>query len=965
MRKLISIICALYAGLASAQTTYYADASRADNSGNGTSWATAKQEIQAAIDLTTAGDTVLVTNGVYATDGKAISGTFTNRVVIGSAITVKSVNGPDYTSISGFSPNGAPGATAIRAACVTNGGCLAGFTISNSFTRTSGTPSTLYRNGGGVYMESGSILSNCVVIGCRANTGGGGIYSADDTTLIIDCTIRSNSLSLASGYGGGVAGSMVITNCTIEFNRTGTGAGEGGGIYQSKAYNCNINSNLVGSVGGSAGTGGGASFNVELYNCRVIGNYAGHSGGGVDAPWIIQDTLIMNNVANAGNGGGVQDSGGEYYVYRSTITSNTAINGAGGGVCGIGGPAGQQFFYCTISSNYSAGEGGGVYGVSLLTNCDVFANIANNAGGGVASSAEVLGSRIYGNFTSGGNGGGVSALSIVSNCVIYGNSTDVNGGGADACSTIVDSVISNNVAVGLGGGISTASLVSNCVVSANQADTGGGTHNCTLITDSIISNNVVLTFGGGVYDDAGVWNTIRKSYIIGNSGGYYAGGLGTGAGLCLAEGCIVFGNIAENAGGGADWDMYNCTIASNVATTAYGGVVISSGNGEVVENCIIDGNYAPTSPDMGFDPNELFYNNLCSTWDITGDTRNNIKAPANFVNIATRDLRVQAGSQAIGNALDLSGTHPLLSPDILGTVRTVPWTIGALQYVSSGPTWAFNKALWNMQVAMMFMKLGANKTPIPPVSVTVLASSAKNEYVENGTNFTAYSFYGAGWLTISNGNIDVEVLLVGQGGSAIGQNGNGGGGGGGGDVQIVKQTLYKGQTYQATPAMGVGESSIFNGVAAVAGGRGGTNGGDDPTSGGSGGGGQPGTGAAAGTGMYKNAGGDGTVDPDAGTMLGGGGGGAGGAGGAAGGGVDGNGGDGYPCSFTGTLIYYGYGGMGNDDLGTSSGTPGLGGHGYDAWPTEHRGGGQNAGNPWSNADGGSGIIIIRFRTPGK
>ena len=49
----------------------------------GTNWATAKLTIQAGVDAAGAGDTVWVSNGIYATGGRpANGGTLTNRVVI-------------------------------------------------------------------------------------------------------------------------------------------------------------------------------------------------------------------------------------------------------------------------------------------------------------------------------------------------------------------------------------------------------------------------------------------------------------------------------------------------------------------------------------------------------------------------------------------------------------------------------------------------------------------------------------------------------------------------------------------------------------------------------------------------------------------------------------------------------------------------------------------------------------------
>ena len=63
-------------------------------------WATAATNIQDALDASNAGDTVLVTNGVYRV-GLRIGGEGTNRVVITNAIALRSINGPQFTVING------------------------------------------------------------------------------------------------------------------------------------------------------------------------------------------------------------------------------------------------------------------------------------------------------------------------------------------------------------------------------------------------------------------------------------------------------------------------------------------------------------------------------------------------------------------------------------------------------------------------------------------------------------------------------------------------------------------------------------------------------------------------------------------------------------------------------------------------------------------------------------------------
>lgn len=66
-------------------------------------WATAASNIQDAVDAGYINGIILVSNGVYSTGGRLMTGSATNRLVVTQAITVQSVNGPDVTTIQGIS----------------------------------------------------------------------------------------------------------------------------------------------------------------------------------------------------------------------------------------------------------------------------------------------------------------------------------------------------------------------------------------------------------------------------------------------------------------------------------------------------------------------------------------------------------------------------------------------------------------------------------------------------------------------------------------------------------------------------------------------------------------------------------------------------------------------------------------------------------------------------------------------
>jgi len=222
--------------------------------------------IQAAIDDSNDGDTVLVADGTYTGDG--------NRDIDfrGKAITVTSENGPKNCIIDcngteserhrGFYFHNDEGVDSI----------LSGVTVKEG-----------YAGGGGgiVCSESSPTITNCIIIANNAAGNGGGLYCSESSPIIENCRFVGNRAS--SGYGGAVrskTGGGVLRNCVISGN---TATISGGGIALDNdnmiVENCVISDNVAeGYDGGGVVFGGGWA---QVIHCTIVGNSAGQRGGGL------------------------------------------------------------------------------------------------------------------------------------------------------------------------------------------------------------------------------------------------------------------------------------------------------------------------------------------------------------------------------------------------------------------------------------------------------------------------------------------------------------------------------------------------------------------------------------------------------------------------------------------------------------------------------------------------------------
>jgi hypothetical protein len=605
----LGTLCLTFFVLRASSATLHVDLNSTNPVSPYADWSTAATNIQDAIDASSSGDQIWVTNGIYQTGGRVMAGDLTNRVTLNKAVTVQSVNGPWVTIIQGAGTNN--GTAAVRCAWLTNNAALIGFTLKSGATRTSGDTFTLGSGGGAWCASSNAIVANCVIISHTARWYGGGAYQG----TLNNCLICSNSAIIG---GGGGACNAVLENCTVISNVNI-------GIYQTapntvRTTNCIIYFNANGNY-----SGGTFSYCCTFPPVSGAGNFTNPPQLFADGVHLTSTSPCIGAGMNVATGTDIfgkawanPPSVGCAEWQPAPIVTPPQIQLTSdpvGFTVGNSAIAGQPPFICWWIKDSTPLKDNGHFSSTQMTNLVAtgvsladagnYQLVVSNASGVVTSAVaqlvvhcvDVAGTNPvapYSNWaTAATNIQDAITASVASDIVLVTNGLYAVGGKSmDGTITnrvsvdkaiIVQSVNGPNVTIIQGAWDPTSTNgpgAVRCVWLATNAILGGFT-----LRDGATSSSGSSGYGGGVYAvSAGKSPSaaaVANCVIIHNAAGNAGGGA---CGVCLNH-CVIATNRTVTGGGALYCKLKNCTVAANVSTSYGGGVSECT-----LQNCAATGN---------------------------------------------------------------------------------------------------------------------------------------------------------------------------------------------------------------------------------------------------------------------------------------------------------------------------------------------------------------------------------------
>jgi len=702
-----------------------------------TNWVDAATNIQDAVDAAIAGDTVLVSNGVYETGARITPGaSVSNRVAITNAITLQSVNGPLVTIIKGQGPLGSNG---IRCVYLTTNAVISGFTLTNGFTRAVASLGP-DNDGGGTYAVY-AIVSNCIFSGNGCGYAGGGTYGGALYNCLIygntagsrgggasqnfssgfelnNCTVVGNS---STSFGGGTQGGAKFINSIVYFNTSGGSTSNyAAGAFTNSCTaplppgginNITLNPLFVNRTNGSFNLlSGSPCINTGSNQAWMTGSYdlAGAqriAGAYVDmgAYEFTSDELVGDFTSNVRTGpaplavvftASVTGTNQTGLVYQWDFENDSVTDLQGADLAVVTNTYSTGTYSVAFSVSNLIGE------ISAITKTNYISAIINTTNKYVS---------LQGSHTTPFITWATAATNIQAavDAAVAGDTIWVSNGVYETGARVTPGAsLSNRIAVTNNVTIRSANGPAFTVIK------GGGSLSDSAIRCAYLSQGRLIGFtltngftrvtgdatldqtGGGAFMTAGsLSNCLLTGNTAANGGGAAGGSLancvlrgntafaGGGADNSALINCEITGNRVSNAGGGAYGStLNNCTLTGNSADTSGGGSSASA-----LRNCIMFFNSAPTGANYSTFASTF---NYCFTTPLPpSGTANNTNNPKllSSSRIALNSPCIGAGLAAYASGVDMDGSA-WLNPPSVGCDEAIAGSLTGNLQVAIAPT---------------------------------------------------------------------------------------------------------------------------------------------------------------------------------------------------------------------------------------------------------------------------------------
>jgi predicted outer membrane repeat protein len=641
--------------------------------------------------------------------------------------------------------------------------------------------------GGAVYMDDGSVMSNCIVMNNTAAVNGGGVYlkGAAGTGKLIGSIIAHNT---ADSIGGGVyVGTGNVINSTITKNYAGKNGGalSGNGnwflansiVFDNDAAGADKNIQVVSNTAALAAAN--CAIDATAYNAA---GWTATNITTLDASPFVGGTgadSLMVPYSSALIDAGTTDHGVADLLPATDLNGgNRIING----VVDLGPYERLQSFVVTTDADDGAGSlrqmiADAVDGESIITFADGITSIKVgmplelgdktliiDGEGDVILDGALTGAvetDIYRVVTITGAPG--KQVTIKNLTIQNGLANGANGGGLSAVhsaggQTILDGLtFQNNVANGSGGAVSiigynmdTLCIINNCEFIGNKTNEGNNFN------------------GGGVNAD---YTEISGCTFIDNESGYNAGALVMsrvfvydshfeGNTSLSSGGAARIGNVAgtitnstfhanSSVGNGgavfmARGNLYNCEFTSNSGTE--GGAVYANQNECIIDHCTFSENSAST--------------NGGAVWiDDAGKMTNSI-VTNNSAALVGGGVYIRLGGSAIGSVLayntadSIGGGIHVVNAKVINTIITKNYAGKNGGALSGNGNWFLaNSIVFDNDAA------GDNK------NIQVVSNTAATAAANSAIDATAYN--AAAWTATNIITLDASPFVGGTGADSL------------------------------------------------------------------------------------------------------------------------------------------------------------------------------------------------------